>query len=226
MLKRLLRGPAGQALLAASLGCYLEFALATTRWSLIGEENVAPFMRPGRPAVVALWHERLPLLLALWTLARRRPEGAGLRARALVSRHSDGRLLGMLMRRYGIEAAHGSSSRGGTGATKAMLEALQGGAHAFITPDGPRGPARRAALGVASLAALSGAPVLPVAAQTSRRHVLRTWDRMVLPLPLGRGRIVCLPPIHVRRDEAEAALPRIEAALSEAADIADRPGIG
>lgn len=222
MLKGVVRGPAGQAVLAAALGRYLEFALATTRWTLVGEHHVAPFMRPGNPAVVAVWHERLPLILALWNIARRRPGNEGLRARALISRHSDGRLLGMVLDRFDVDAAHGSTSRGAVGGMKGMLEALGQGVHAVITPDGPRGPARRAAAGVASLAALAGVPVLPVAAQTSLRRELPTWDRMVLPLPFGRGRIVCLPPIFVGRDDEAAALPSIEAALTEATELADR----
>jgi lysophospholipid acyltransferase (LPLAT)-like uncharacterized protein len=45
---------------------------------------------------------------------------------------------------------------------------------------------------------------------------------MVLPLPFGRGVIVCRPHITVARDAAEAALPEIAAAMSEAADLADR----
>jgi lysophospholipid acyltransferase (LPLAT)-like uncharacterized protein len=68
---------------------------------------------------------------------------------------------------------------------------------------------------------VSGAPVLPCAAQTSRRRVLGSWDRMVLPLPFGRGAIVCRPPISVPRDGADRALPVIAAALTEAADRAD-----
>ena len=77
-----------------------------------------------------------------------------------------------------------------------------------ITPDGPRGPPRVAAPGVAQLAAMAGVRVLPCAAQTSRRRVLGTWDRMVLPLPWGRGVIVCAPPIMVPRNQVgRAALP-------------------
>ncbi len=221
MLKRLLAHPAMQAAAAGSLARYLRLALASTRWTLVGAEHLAPCLAPGAPAVVAFWHERLPLMPALWMLARRAPEGRALRGRILTSRHGDGRLLGQLMQRFGVEVAHGSTSRGGTAGLRALLAALDGGAHAIITPDGPRGPPRRAALGVASLAALSGAPILPCAAQTSARHVLRSWDRMVLPLPLGTGRIVCLPPIAVPRDGAAASLPAIEAALTRACAIAD-----
>jgi hypothetical protein len=71
------------------------------------------------------------------------------------------------------------------------------------------------------LAALAGVPILPCAAQTSRRIVLRTWDRMALPLPFGRGVVVCGPAITVTRDSWRDALPTITAAMNQAADRAD-----
>jgi lysophospholipid acyltransferase (LPLAT)-like uncharacterized protein len=45
---------------------------------------------------------------------------------------------------------------------------------------------------------------------------------MVLPLPFGRGVIVCAETIPVPRNGAEAALPAIEAALTAAAEAARR----
>jgi lysophospholipid acyltransferase (LPLAT)-like uncharacterized protein len=224
MIRRLLRHPAVLGLLTAMLGRYLAFALRTTRWHLDGEEHVAPHIA-GRPAIVAFWHECLPLMPVLWRFARRR--GATVRAHVLVSRHADGRLIGSLVGRFGLDAVHGSTARngrdrGGAAGLRLMRERLAAGDHVAITPDGPRGPRRSAAPGVAQLAALSGAAVLPCAAQTSRRIVLGTWDRMVLPLPFGRGVLVCLPDIAVGRDDADAALPAIQAALTDAADRADR----
>ncbi len=224
MLKRLLRHRAIHALLTAILARYLAFALRTTRWTLHGAEHVAPQMA-GAPAIAAFWHERLPLMLALW----RRVQAGGRAAETsvLVSRHSDGRFIGELMRGFGVRVVYGSTARNGQscgGATVArqMLERLQAGGSVVITPDGPRGPRRQAAPGVAQLAAMSGVAVLPCAAQTSARYVLRSWDRMVLPLPFGRGVIVCLPPVVVARDGADAALADIAAAMSQAADLADR----
>ena len=224
MLKALLRRPALQSALAVLLGRYLSLALATTRWTLHGAEHVAPHIA-GRPAIFAFWHERLPVMLALWRLARR--QGSRTRTNVLVSRHSDGRLIGVLVRRLGVEVVHGSTARdgqdrGGAAGLRVMLERLAAGEHVVLTPDGPRGPRRVAAAGVAQLAALSGMPVLPCAAQTSRRRCLRSWDRMVLPLPFGRGVIVCGPPLTFGRAEAEASLPAIAAALTAAADRADR----
>jgi lysophospholipid acyltransferase (LPLAT)-like uncharacterized protein len=90
-----------------------------------------------------------------------------------------------------------------------------------MTPDGPRGPRRVAAPGVAQLAALSGVPVLPCSAQTSRRWQMKSWDRMVIPRPFGRGVVVCLPSIPVGRTNWKAAVPEIEAAMTRAAEQAD-----
>lgn len=221
MLKPLLRWPALHAVLAALLGRYLVLALRTTRWTIDGAGHAAPHLA-GRPAIAACWHERLALLPALWQQGGRRG-----RVSILASRHRDGRLIGALMRRFGVDVVHGSTARngqdrGGAAGLRALCERLAAGDHVVITPDGPRGPRRQAAAGVAHLAALSGVPVLPCAAQTSRRLVLNTWDRMVLPLPFGRGVIVCGAPIAVARDGAEAALPAITAALTATASEADR----
>ena len=153
----------------------------------------------GAPVVVAFWHERLPLMPMLWVKARQSAEGrnAGNRAHVLVSHHRDGRFIGAVVSRFALDVVLGSSSRGGAKGLRVLLNLLAGGDHIAITPDGPRGPRRVAAPGVAQLAALSGVPVLPCAAQTTRRWVLRTWDRMVVPKPFGRGVVVCLPTIAV-----------------------------
>ena len=44
---------------------------------------------------------------------------------------------------------------------------------------------------------------------------------MILPLPFGRGAIVCLPPMHVSKPGRELAQFRLGAALTEAAQIAE-----
>jgi lysophospholipid acyltransferase (LPLAT)-like uncharacterized protein len=224
MLKRLLRHRVTQAALAFLLGRYLALALATTRWTLHGAEHLAPHLH-NRPVIAAFWHERLPLMPALWRHARR--GGVTVRMVVLVSRHTDGRFIGAMMRIFDLDIVHGSTARygqdrGGAASLRQLLDRLDSGDYVVITPDGPRGPRRQAAPGVAQLAAFSGVPVLPCAAQTSRRHGLKTWDRMVLPLPFGRGVLVCRPTIAVPRDGGEAALAGIQAAMTEAADLADR----
>ena len=209
------------------MGAYLRFALRTTRWTLHGALP-EPYVL-GQAAIFAFWHERLPFMPAFWTMARARRRAAGLvpgRLHVLVSRHQDGRLIGRMMQGFGLDLVHGSSAKrgeqkGGAASLRALLAVLAAGDQVVITPDGPRGPARVAAAGVVQLAALAGVPVVPCAAQSSRVRALPTWDRMWLPLPFGRGVIVCAAPVVVPRSGWADALPGIEAAMTAAAARAD-----
>jgi lysophospholipid acyltransferase (LPLAT)-like uncharacterized protein len=169
MLKHLLRHSTMQSLLAHVAGAYLWFALRTTRWDLDGAEHLKSHAL-GAPVIMVAWHERLALMPMQWLLMRRlaRRNGSVARVRILISESRDGRFIAAIVRRFGIEVAPGSSSRGGAVAVRSLVALLGHGSHIGITPDGPRGPRRQAALGVAQIAALSGAPILPCAAQTSR----------------------------------------------------------
>ncbi len=220
-MKSLLRSPQAQAILAALLGVYLDFALRTTRWTLDGQEHFRPH-GAGAPAVFAFWHEFLPLMPALKLIARKLPFYRATPIHTLVSQHRDGRFIGAVVRRFGIQPVLGSSSRGGAAGLRNLLVVLRQGDLIGITPDGPRGPPREAAAGVAQLAALAGVPVVPLAARTTRRIQLRTWDRMPVPLPFGRGIMVCGPAISVPRDGWKDALPIIASGLNQAAARADQ----
>jgi len=222
MLKRIYRHPAVLAAAAWLLGGYLALVYRSIRWTLVGFEHVAPFPEAQAPVIAAFWHERLPLMPRMWQAAAARlPAGVSWPAQVLVSRSRDGRFIGAIVGRFGLEMVHASTNRGGSTGLRELLRVLAGGHAVVITPDGPRGPRRVAVAGVAQLAALSGVPVLPCAAATSRRVLLPSWDRMMLPLPFGRGVVVCGPPIFVARDAAAAALPAIEAAMTAACDAAD-----
>ena len=229
MLKKLLRNAAVQALTARAVGAYLSFALHSTRWTIVGEANLARSLA-GIPVIATFWHERLPLIPALWILMQKR--GVRGTPHVLISKHRDGRFIAAAVRRFGVQVVHGSSSKNGSArdmaekgaaaSVRALLGVLDAGEPVLITPDGPRGPARHAAQGVAQIAGLSGVPCMPIAAQTMRGWRLPTWDHTIVPLPFGRGVIVVGVPLAVSRDGWEASLPAIEAALNAVADEADR----
>jgi lysophospholipid acyltransferase (LPLAT)-like uncharacterized protein len=219
-MKSLLRTRQVQAILASMLGGYLRFALRTTRWTLDGQEHFARH-GAGAPAVFAFWHEFLPLMPALLLIARKLPCYRPTPIHTLVSQHRDGRFIGSVVRRFGIQPIPGSSTRGGAAGLRQLLAVLRQGDLIGITPDGPQGPRRQAASGVGQLAALSGVPVVPLAARTTRRIRLNTWDRMPVPVPFGRGVMVCGPAIHVPRHDWNSAIPVIVDALNGAAARAD-----
>jgi lysophospholipid acyltransferase (LPLAT)-like uncharacterized protein len=218
MFTRLLNSQAAQRAAASLIGAYLAFALRATRWHIEGAHHLDTFSADV-PVIVAFWHECLPLMPAGWAELRRRNPAR--RGAVLISRHRDGRFIAAILARFAVDVVHGSSARpgrdatrdkGGATALRALLARLAGGDAVIVTPDGPRGPARIAAGGVTQLAALSGAPMLPAAARLRHRVTLRSWDGMILPLPFGRGAIVCLPPLTASRDTRA----RDHAALTEA----------
>jgi lysophospholipid acyltransferase (LPLAT)-like uncharacterized protein len=216
MLKFLFRRPRVQAFIAWAAASYLRFVALSTRWQIEGEAELAVF-RAGPPRIVAFWHETLPAMPIFWLRAKSpRP------AVVLASRHRDGQLIGLGVRHFGIGLAAGSSSRGGAAGLRALVAALRGG-DVGLTPDGPRGPRRRAAPGVAMLAAISGAKILPCAAATRFAIQFNSWDKMRFPLPFGTGKLVCGPFIDVPRHGWEATVPAIEAALTDAAIRAGLP---
>ncbi len=226
MLKRVQHSPRVRRSIGRLIGIYLRLTLRSVRWTVDAPAASWPLMLgvDGQTAIVAFWHEFLPLVPALWWQAR--AANPVLTMTVLISRHRDGRMITEIVQRWGVQTVAGSSDRarggikrdkGGTAALRGLLSLLRTGSLIAITPDGPRGPRRVLQPGVARLAALSGTPVIAAAASCHPSRRLGSWDRMVLPLPFGRGRIVCSAPIHVARSDWRNALPVIVRALDQVA---------
>lgn len=173
---------------------YLGLALRTTRWRIVGPHasrnvliQIPATRHPG--AIVAFWHRNLLLLPALWKWARAR--NGALRLNVLISRNRDGRLIRRTVAPWDIIGIEGSSNKrgqnkGGARALRAGVKALEGGALLAITPDGPRGPAENVQAGAEALGRLSRRVSVPIGG-ACRSVRLKTWDRMRVPLPFGRG---------------------------------------
>jgi lysophospholipid acyltransferase (LPLAT)-like uncharacterized protein len=117
---------------------------------------------------------------------------------------------------------HGSSSRGGAEALRALARAVRAGGDVAVIPDGPRGPARRLQAGIVSLAATTGAPIVPVGVGARPARRLGSWDRFMVPAPFARCALVFGGALEVERGEdREHARARVERALEDATDAAD-----
>ena len=85
-----------------------------------------------------------------------------------------------------------SSQKGGARALIALRRCLADGIGVCMIADVPKGTPREAGLGIVTLARISGRPVLPSAAVTSRRHVVESsWDKTTVAFavrPPCRGR--------------------------------------
>lgn len=210
-LKSRLKTPTMRRCVGDLAGAWLAAARATTHWTIEADDLLSA-LHAGTPCIIVFWHECLPSTPILWKVAERPPDAPT--GYVLASRHGDGQIIARAVRRFGVEAIGGSTSRGGAAGLRELARLIAAGHPVGLTPDGPRGPRRRAAPGVAQLAAITGAPVFCLAAATSRAVTLNSWDRMRIPLPFGRGALIGAPPLPVARDDWEAALPEIEARLT------------
>jgi lysophospholipid acyltransferase (LPLAT)-like uncharacterized protein len=182
---------------------------ATLRYEIEGAEHYRDLRRAGRPMVFAFWHSRLLPLVHL-----HRHEDVV----ALVSEHRDGEYIARVMRRCGLGSARGSSTRGGARGMRELLRAARRGSDLAITPDGPKGPARRFKEGPLILARLGGLPIIPTAIGGDRVWRLGSWDRFMVPKPFARMRVRYAEPVHVPRRAADGELERLRLRLEATLD--------
>src|SRR6266545_1052559 len=89
------------------------------------ERAVRELWAGGTPLIYATWHSGV--LLLPWLYANRR-------FRVLTSRSRDGELAARLVRRFGLDAVRGSSSRGGTDALRSLIRSLREGWDVVVVP--------------------------------------------------------------------------------------------
>jgi lysophospholipid acyltransferase (LPLAT)-like uncharacterized protein len=207
-MKRLLDSPLGQGLLAWLAASYIRLVWATSRWHWVGREQIQERIDRRLPTLCCFWHGRILMMPKAWI-----GEGP---FHMLISGHRDGRLIARVIRHFDLSTVVGSSSRGALGAMRGLAQKLRDGAWAAITPDGPRGPRMRAQAGVVAIARLGGAPILPVAYSTTRAIELRSWDRMLVPLPFGRGVFVLGAPIEIPADADPQTLEALRRQVEDA----------
>jgi lysophospholipid acyltransferase (LPLAT)-like uncharacterized protein len=217
-MKKFLQSPQLRSAGARLLASYIRFVIWTSRWHVEGERETQA-LSDDAPLIIVFWHEMLPVMPVLFLRAKRM--GVKRPGAILVSRHRDGQLIGQLIQNFGMGIISGSTSKGGPASLRSLLKALAAGENTGFAPDGPRGPRRTCAPGVAQMAAASGRLVVPCAALTSRAVTFhKAWDKMRFPLPFGRAALVCGPPIAVNREDWAASLPAITEALNAVADRA------
>ena len=185
-----------------TLGRYIGWVDDTSR--VISEpQDTEAALRAGHPAIIATWHGQFMMLVTQWP--------KDLRVGAMVARHGDAELIGQAMSRYNVELIRGAGAgqrkkdRGGAQALRAAVKALHSGISFVMTADVPPGPARRCGDGIILIARLSGRPIIPVAAASSRYRALKTWSRMTINMPYSKLGYVVGSPIHVPTD-ADAQL--------------------
>ena len=167
------------ALLSSVLANYLRLCFATTRWKTHGLDDLAADLRDG-PIVLVLWHSRLLFGPSAW------PRRLS-RVFTLRDPSPAGRLSSETQTRLGMEPVNMQPNASNFAASRRILSVIRDGHSLGMTADGPLGPAQMAKRAPVEWARATGRPVYVFAWSARRSIHLKTWDRLVLPLPFTRG---------------------------------------
>jgi lysophospholipid acyltransferase (LPLAT)-like uncharacterized protein len=214
-----LRNPRLIRLAAALAALLIRAWMATVRIRVVNRDEADhPADADRSRFIYAFWHETL--------LA---PVKFRARVRVLISKHADGELIARACGYLGFGVVRGSTTRGGGEALVELWDCSKA-AHLVFTPDGPRGPRRRAQSGIAMIASRSGLPVVPVGIGFTAAWRARSWDRFAVPRPFSTcvcvaGQAIRVPP-EVGREALEPYRRLIEQRMLEATVEAERVASG
>jgi lysophospholipid acyltransferase (LPLAT)-like uncharacterized protein len=195
-------------------GLYLlsQVTRRTARYQVMGQEEVMAARAAGSPLIWVAWHG-MTMMLAGFLLQN-------YDAASLVIMMPDdrrGEVLGHWAEKLGALPMPMNLKEGAGMATARRLARLvkliREGRAAYVTPDGPDGPAYHVKPGVAYLAQKTGATLLPIGAYTRTGYRLNRWDRYVVPRPFSRISVAIGQPVPSPR---EATLPAITEPLTDA----------
>jgi len=139
---------------------------------------------------------------------------------ALVSRFRDGDIAEKFLLSLGYRVVRGSSEegkpqKGGSVGLLRLVKVLREGNTVAITVDGPKGPYGKVKAGVILLAQKTGVPIIPVYVDFEWYIRLKTWDRLIIPIPFSRAKVRIGNPLWVLpEDSIEAKREELEEVLS------------
>lgn len=181
----------------------------TIRFETEGWENFKAIERAGKSPIYCFWHDRI---FAGTYFFRKRG------IVVITSQSLDGEYIARFIQRLGYGSVRGSSTRGGVGALVEMVRLMRSGLPMAFTVDGPRGPRYEAKNGAVLLAKKTGNPLMPFVVECRSFRRVKSWDRLQIPLPFTRAKVIIGTPIHVPADAGDEAVAQARSDLQASLD--------
>ncbi|ABV74462.1 hypothetical protein A1C_00645 [Rickettsia akari str. Hartford] len=175
---------------------YLLFVYFTSKQKFIFYDNgnKEKFLNE-QGVIFAFWHNMLALSPAMFIGHRN--------IYALISPHLDGAILNNLVEKFGCRVIVGSTNRNPIGALRNIISKLSQGANIIVTPDGPKGPIYKVNSGITEIAYRYNKKLMPIVSSTSRCFRLKSWDKLIIPLPFGIIKIIVGSPLELTNDKIQ-----------------------
>lgn len=184
------------SLITILLYWYLRFVYFTSKQKFIFYDNgnKEKFLNE-QGAIFAFWHNMLALSPAMFKGHRD--------VYALISPHLDGKILNDLVGKFSCKVIVGSSNKNPLGALRSIIEKLSQGANVIITPDGPKGPVYKVNSGITEIAYKYNKKLIPIVSTTSRCFRLKSWDKLIIPLPFGTIKVIIGSPLELTDNKVQ-----------------------
>ncbi|MCC8406569.1 MAG: lysophospholipid acyltransferase family protein [Rickettsia endosymbiont of Sceptobius lativentris] len=175
---------------------YLRFVYFTSKQKFIFYDNgnKEKFLNE-QGVIFAFWHNMLALSPAMFIGHRN--------IYALISPHLDGKILNDLVGKFGCRVIVGSTNKNPIGALRNIIGKLSQGANIIVTPDGPKGPVYKVNSGITEIAYRYNKKLIPIVSSTSRCFRLKSWDKLIIPLPFGIIKIIVGSPLELTNDKIQ-----------------------
>lgn len=195
---------------------YIKFVIFTSKIKITYHDfDFAEYKH--KQSIYPAWHGRVMIMPML--------NQSALSSCGIVSDHTDGRLIGGVIEHAGVKIIFGSSNRRRLSSLKEILVNIKQGFNFFITPDGPRGPAKKIKGSLVNIASKTGLPIIPSSCSAKSKKIFNSWDSFMLPLPFNNIALVFGKPIYipdnVTHEEIENYNEVICNSLNEITDLAD-----
>lgn len=180
----------------------------TTRWQLEGIKQIYDFRDKNKNFILVGWHGRA-MMMPYFARGRFPLD-------ALVSLHQDGRIIAGLLRKFGLGTIGGSTTVNAKGAAMGLMRSLQEKRSICIIPDGPRGPRMHMTMSPLYYAQKTGLPIFFMVNSFKHAFIIeKAWDKMMIPLPFGRGICKISAPFYVDTAADETELENARRKLEE-----------
>jgi lysophospholipid acyltransferase (LPLAT)-like uncharacterized protein len=181
----------------------------TIRYEVEGWGNFETIMADNKIPIYSFWHDRI---FAGTYYFRNRG------IVVITSRSRDGEYIARFIKRLGYGSVRGSSTRGGVGALVEMIRLMRQGHPMAFTVDGPRGPRYEAKKGAVLLAKKTSNPIMPFVVESAKFWTVNSWDRLRIPKPFTRARLIIGEPIYVPANADDAGIEEKRLELQKALD--------
>lgn len=181
----------------------------TLKYEIEGWEHFEAIEKAGKVPIYTFWHNRI--FAGTYFFKNR---GIVL----MSSQSFDGEYIARFIRWLGYGVVRGSSTRGGATSLVKMIRLMKSGIPMGFSIDGPRGPKYVAKFGANLLAKKTGNPVMPFVLESAKFWQVGSWDKLQIPKPFSKVKLIINPPIYVAEDANDEELENSRMELQKSLD--------